>query len=78
MHLPPESEWVFEVISDKAKKLIVTIENERWESVRAWPRDYDRIFRLLGWECIDWHNCGAYKPLPDATIKRVFTRISDQ
>jgi len=74
MHLPPESEWVLDVISDKANKLIITIENETGTSSRAWPRNYDSIFTSLGWTCIEHFSCEEYPPLPADTILRVFTR----
>jgi len=74
MHLPPTSEWVFDVISDKANKMIITIENEIGTSARAWPRNYNDIFQPLGWTCIEHFTCEKYPPLPVATILRVFTR----
>lgn len=72
MHLPPTSEWVFDVVAQKAAKLIMTIENEVWPSERAWARNYAEVFEGLGWQCIKELSCGFVSPLPDVTILRVF------
>jgi 2-polyprenyl-3-methyl-5-hydroxy-6-metoxy-1,4-benzoquinol methylase len=74
MHLPPQSEWVFGVIARKAKRIIMTIENEFWTSDRAWPRNYGDIFKPLGWRELLLYSCGAYPPLPYVTMLRVFER----
>jgi SAM-dependent methyltransferase len=74
MHIPPEHEWLFERISQKARKMIMTNEGEslRATSEHAWNRDYQIIFEKLGWKQIEMETGDHYPPLPATTIKRVF------
>lgn len=74
MHLPPESEWVFEKIARKSRRILMTIENEVSGSERAWVRNYKDIFEALSWYCVEEHTCEAWPPLPEATVLRVFER----
>jgi len=76
MHIPPEHEWLFERISQKARKLIVTVEGEslRHVSEHAWNRDYQVVFEALGWKQLETETCEGYPPLPVTTIKRVFMK----
>ena len=74
MHLPPTSEWVFEVMSRKARKLIMTSENEDHGYVIAWARDYGKIFTALGWTELEREKCGKWHDLPDTTIRHVLKK----
>ncbi len=74
MHLPPTSDWVHEVISRKAQKLIMTSENEDHGYVIAWARDYGKIFQALGWIELEREKCGKWGDLPDTTIRHVLKR----
>ena len=74
MHIPPEHEWVYEVIAKKARRLIVTCEGEISECENAWPRNYKDVFEALGWQQVEMEHCDKYPPLPHSTIKRVFIR----
>lgn len=76
MHIPPEHEWLFERISQKARKIIMTNEGEslRAFSEHAWNRDYKVIFEALGWEEMEMETGEKYPPLPATTIKRVFIK----
>lgn len=74
MHIPPEHEWLFERIAQKARKLIVTVEGESRGVVseHAWNRNYQEIFESLGWMQVEMETCENYPPLPPTTVKRVF------
>lgn len=74
MHIPPEHEWLFERIAQKARKLIVTVEGESRGVVseHAWNRNYQEIFESLGWMQVEMETCEIYPPLPITTVKRVF------
>jgi len=76
MHIPPEHEWLFERISQKARKLIMVNEGEspRAPSDHAWNRNYQVIFEKLGWTQVEIETGDHYPPLPATTIKRVFIR----
>jgi SAM-dependent methyltransferase len=74
MHIPPEHEWLFERISKKARKVIMTNEGEllRHKTEHAWNRNYKWIFEDLGWKEVEMEIGDKYPPLPATTIKRVF------
>lgn len=75
MHLPPSSEWIFEIISRKARKLIMTSEREKDPYSIAWTRDYSKIFAPPTWKQVEMENGLVYAPqLPDTTVKRVFQK----
>jgi SAM-dependent methyltransferase len=76
MHIPPEHEWLFERISQKARKVIMTNEGELKRKVteHAWNRDYKVIFEALGWKEVEMETGDKYPPLPATTIKRVFIK----
>jgi len=76
MHLPPEHEWIFERIAQKARKVIMVIEGEslRATSEHAWNREYGSIFEALGWKEVEVETCEKYPPLPQTTVKRVFIK----
>ena len=76
MHIPPEHEWLFERISQKAQKLIMTNEGELGRRIteHAWNRDYKVVFEKLGWVEVEMEVGDKYPPLPATTIKRVFIK----
>jgi SAM-dependent methyltransferase len=74
MHLPPTSDWIHEVISRKARKLIMTSENEDHGYNIAWARDYGKIFQKLGWIELEREKCGKWGDLPDTTIRHVLKK----
>lgn len=80
MHIPPEHEWLFERVAQKAKKMIITIEGEslRATSEHAWNRDYKKIFEALGWKEVEMETCEKYPPLPNTTVKRVFIKAEPE
>lgn len=80
MHIPPEHEWLFERMSQKARKVIMTNEGESLRAVseHAWNRDYKVIFEALGWREVEMETGDKYPPLPATTIKRVFVRVEDE
>lgn len=47
-HIHPSSEWIFPELVRITKKYLITIENEKVETWRHFPRDYKNIFESLG------------------------------
>jgi SAM-dependent methyltransferase len=74
MHLPFELDWVLDVISQKAQKLIMTNEGEHPISVHAWKRNYQEVFESRGWAQVEWECSDKYPPLPSTSFKRVFMK----
>jgi SAM-dependent methyltransferase len=75
MHLPPDTEWVIDVLCNKARKLLVLIEGEHAPSFDSWPHDYQALVEYSDkWRQVEMQSCEAYPPLPKTTIKRVFKR----
>ena len=76
MHLSREADWIFEEISSRANKLIMTIENEKADEANGicWRRNYKEIFVGLGWHELEGYagtNCIGHSPW---TTVRVFTK----
>ena len=74
MHLPPESEGVFETIANKAKSFILTIENEFITGNLQWPRNYEDVFSTFGWKQLHSYSTENWPPNSRFNILRVFTR----
>jgi len=74
MHLPPESEGVFETIANKAKSFILTIENEFITGNLQWPRNYEKIFTAFGWRQLFTYSTENWPPNSRFNILRMFTR----
>lgn len=51
-HIVTESEWIFEYIAQKARRTIITIEDEVSKTSGHFPRDYKAIFEGMGWKQI--------------------------
>lgn len=47
-HIHPDSEWVFPELVRITKEYLITIENEKVETWRHFPRNYKLIFESLG------------------------------
>lgn len=74
-HIPIESEFVFGMIVGLAKHLL-TIEDERCESWRHFPRNYQDVFSVLGMEYIKgWQNIPG---LSSAFVMRLFTQGDEE
>lgn len=76
MHLSHEADWIFEEISNRANKLIMTIENEKADETNGicWRRNYGEIFTALGWHEVEGYagtQCIGHSPF---TTVRVFTK----
>lgn len=48
MHIHPDSDFIFGLMARKARKLILTIENENFTGPRHFGRNYQEIFEGLG------------------------------
>jgi len=70
MHLHPDSNWVFEEMVKRAKRWIITIEDENHQGHILTNRNYREIFTGLGMKCVM-----SYYAVPGANtsyICRVF------
>jgi SAM-dependent methyltransferase len=74
MHLPPESEFVFETIANKAKSIILTIENEFIDGNLQWPRNYEKVFSPFGWRELYNYSTEKWPPNSIYNILRIFAR----
>lgn len=74
MHLPHELDWVFPVIASKARKLILTTENETETDFFKWGRNYREVYEPLGWKQVEEQSGALYPPLPASSIVRVFVK----
>lgn len=75
MHLPFELDWVLDAMAMKARRVILTSENEfDTDSFFKWGRNYKAIFEALGWVQVEEETGDHYPPLPATTIKRVFLK----
>lgn len=72
MHLPPESEFVFQSIAKQAGRLIMTVENEVDNGKLKWPRSYERVFP--DWQQTDWYSTEHWPPNTKANIARIFKK----
>lgn len=77
MHLPYEYDLVIGLISESAKKLIITAENEKDVTVLNYPRNYRKYFvsdLLNRWVQVEREAGDKYPPISSSTIKRTFVR----
>lgn len=74
MHIPYDCDWVFEQISNHARKLILTCEDEVQTTFERFARKYKEIFEDYGWQQIDEEPGTNFPPLPETTIKRIFMK----
>lgn len=69
----PDATKIFGLMAKRAKKMIVTIENEKTDRGRHWARNYRDIFTGLGWGEVE-----MYYPVPGhgrEYVARVFRRF---
>lgn len=76
MHIPYELDWVIEEIARKARRLIMTAENEMETDFFKYQRNYREYLERFGWKQIEEEPGSNYPPIPATTIKRVFVRES--
>lgn len=74
MHIPYEFDWVFEEISNHARKMIFTSEDEVQTTFERFARNYKDMFEGWGWKQIEEEPGTNFPPLPETTTKRIFTR----
>ncbi|MCP3028437.1 bifunctional 2-polyprenyl-6-hydroxyphenol methylase/3-demethylubiquinol 3-O-methyltransferase UbiG [Halobacillus sp. A5] len=56
-HIHPDSEWVFEELARISRAYLITIEAERAENWRLFPRNYKTIFEQYGFVQVEESNC---------------------
>ena len=74
MHIPPDHEWVFPLIASKARRLLLTTENETETDFFKWGRNYREVFEPFGWKQVEEQSGALYPPLPASSIVRVFVK----
>jgi len=74
MHLPPESEGVFETIANKAMLFILTVENESINGRLQWPRNYEKVFGAFGWRQLHSYSTENWPPNSRFNILRLFAK----
>ena len=70
IHLPYESDWVFKEIAKKARRILITIEDEENVTWKHFPRNYNDIFSKFGWREVFFEELDG----PDA-LKGYKTRV---
>ncbi len=75
-HIHTESEEVFREIVRATKRILVTVEDEEHLSWRHFPRDYQRVFELLGMEQVQALECDDIAGLGPGFVTRVFRKSS--
>jgi SAM-dependent methyltransferase len=73
-HIHPESEWTFAHIADAARRVLITIEDERRNMWRAFARNYSEVFAPFGLVEEKAFVCGPEHGLDDAFVARVLVR----
>jgi len=73
-HIHPDSEWIFEEMSHKANKYIITIEDENVISDRHFVRNYKDVFENLGLTQIYEQNCVGVPELGADFYARIFIK----
>lgn len=58
-HIHKDSEWIFPEVARIARKILITIENERWYSWRHFPRNYQKVFEPLGMRQLRSADCNG-------------------
>lgn len=65
-HLHPDSEWVFEKIARLTKHTLIAVEDERGQSWRHFPRNYEKIFSDLDMTVVHRERCDDVQGLGSA------------
>lgn len=71
-HIPPEFDWIHKEIVEKAKKIIMVIENEKPQGIRSWQRNYNDIFTSFGLTELEAFSNTKLKGHSQNTFVRVF------
>jgi len=72
-HIHSESEWIFQEMSRITNGYLITIEDEKGNSSRHFPRQYGKIFKKIGLKQILEQKCNL-PDLPKGFKVRVFTK----
>ncbi|SFM06655.1 Methyltransferase domain-containing protein [Gracilibacillus orientalis] len=71
-HIHPDSEWLFDHIARVTKSYLITLEAEKYENWRIFPRNYREIFENLGFEQVE-ESTGESVKLSNYTL-RIFKK----
>jgi SAM-dependent methyltransferase len=71
-HIHPDSEWIFDEIVRITRGVVVTIEDEKGESWRHTPRDYEAVFEARGLRQISHERPGREHGFGPAFMARAF------
>lgn len=75
-HIHPDSEWIFEDIARITGSYLITIEAEKAEHWRLYPRNYKNIFEKYGLQQVEENRCDKESGLGAYTL-RIFKRQSN-
>ena len=75
-HVHPESENVFSEMARITSKVLITIENEKDSSWKAFARNYKLIFEKLGFLQVYEEKCGENTELSSSYMARIFHKIT--
>lgn len=73
-HIHPSSEWVFAELARAARVGLVTMEDERGQTWRHFPRNYREVFEGVGLKQVDERPLGPAEGLEEGFVARVFRR----
>jgi predicted O-methyltransferase YrrM len=75
-HIHQDSDWIFPHIARIARRVVITIEEEKRYSAQFFPRDYKAIFEGLGFSQAIEVNCAGIVGLGHTYTARVFHKQS--
>jgi len=75
-HIHPSSEWVFGELVRITDRYLITIEDERNQTWRHFPRKYDQVFTSLGMNQVEENSCAEVPGLGPVFVARVFEKRS--
>ena len=73
-NIHPESQFIFSEMARITKYFLITIEDERGVSWRHFPRNYERVFKLLGFRQVYESKCDEVVGLGKNFVARVFRK----
>jgi len=72
-HIHPDSEWIFEDMARITGLYLITIEAEKAEHWRLYPRNYKNIFEKYGLKQVEESSCDKESGLGVYTL-RIFKK----
>ena len=73
-HVHDQSAWIFTEMVRVTKELLITVEDEREVSERHFPRNYGRVFTMVGMKEIHSLRCDSIEGLGPGFFARIFRK----